>query len=66
MIGIGIKSIKLANNIRLSIPINDEKKEGIKGPMRPPTLAPTAIILNSLPACSLLNRSDIKLQNTEI
>ena len=66
MMGIGINSITLAISIKLSVPRDAEKNEGIKGPIRPPTLAPTAITLNSLPACSLLNKSDMKLQNTEM
>ena len=56
----------LASNIRLSVPRDAEKNEGIDGPISPPTLAPAAMMPNSRPACSLLNRSDIKLQNTEI
>ncbi len=56
----------LAININLSVPKDTEKNAVMEGPMRPPTLAPTAIIPNSLLDCSLLKSSDIKLQKTEI
>ena len=56
----------LAINIKLSMPIDTEKNAVIEGPIRPPTLAPTAIMPKSLPDCSLLNSSDMKLQKTEI
>ena len=62
----GINNIMLAINIKLSVPKDTEKNAVIEGPIRPPTLAPTAIMPNSLPDCSLLNSSDIKLQKTEI
>ena len=56
----------LAISIKLSVPKETEKNAVIDGPIRPPTLAPTAIIPNNLPDCSLLNSSDIKVQKTEI
>ena len=56
----------LAINIKLSVPRDNEKKVVTDGPIKPPTLAPTAIKPKSLPYCSLLNSSDIKLQKTEI
>ena len=56
----------LATSIKLSVPRETEKNAVIDGPNRPPTLAPTAMIPKSLPDCSLLNSSDIKVQKTEI
>ena len=56
----------LAINIKLSVPSDAEKNAGMDGPTRPPTLAPAAMTPKSLPDCSLLNSSDMKLQKTEM
>ena len=66
MSGMVINNMTLAININLSVPNDAEKKAGIEGPKRPPTLAPAAITPKSRPACSFEKSSDIKLQNTEI
>ena len=66
MIGMVSNSMALAISIRLSVPSDAVKNAGTDGPTRPPTLAPAAMMPKSRPDCSLVNRSDMKLQKTEI
>ena len=46
------------------VPIGSASRAASNGPVRPPVLRPAATKPNSRPACSRLNTSAIRLQNT--
>ena len=49
---------------RLIVPIGSARRAPRNGPNRPPVLRPAAMKPNSRPACSRVNTSAIRLQNT--
>ncbi len=64
-----MKNSELASSVaeissRLIVPSGTARRPAISGPTNPPVLAPAAMKPNMRPACSRVNTSAIRLQNT--